>query len=91
VTSTSVALSWSASTDNTGGSGVAGYDVYRGTTLIGSPTSTSFTATGLSPSTAYSFTVRAKDVAGNVSSASTAVTATTQSGTVTDTTAPSVP
>ena len=79
VTSTSVALSWNASTDNTGGSGVAGYDVYRGTTLIGSPTGTSFTATGLTPATAYSFTVRAKDAAGNVSAASSAVTATTQS------------
>ncbi len=91
VTSTSVALSWNASTDNTGGSGVAGYDVYRGTTLIGSPTTTSFTATGLSPATAYSFTVRAKDVAGNVSAASSAVSATTESGSVSDTTAPSVP
>ena len=91
VTSTSVALSWNASTDNAGGSGMAGYDVYRGTTLIGSPTGTSFTATGLSPATAYSFTVRAKDVAGNVSAASSAATATTETGTVTDTTAPSVP
>lgn len=78
VTSSSVALSWTASTDNAGGSGVAGYDVYRGTTLIGSPTTTSFTATGLSPDTAYSFTVRAKDVAGNVSASSAAVNARTQ-------------
>ena len=29
-TSTSVSLAWNASTDNPGGSGVAGYDVYRG-------------------------------------------------------------
>ncbi|MCR6690023.1 glycoside hydrolase family 6 protein [Cellulomonas sp.] len=92
VTSSSVALSWTASTDNAGGSGVAGYDVYRGTTLIGSPTTTSFTATGLSPDTAYSFTVRAKDVAGNVSAASSAASATTLPGTTpTDTVAPSVP
>lgn len=91
VTSTSVALSWTASTDNAGGSGVAGYDVYRGTTLVGSTTTASYTATGLTPSTAYSFTVRAKDKAGNVSAASSAASATTLPGTTTDTTAPSVP
>lgn len=77
VTSTSVPLTWNASTDDAGGSGVAGYDVYRGTTLVGSTTSTSYTATGLTAGTTYSFTVRAKDVAGNVSAASAAVSATT--------------
>ena len=46
-TTTSVPLSWTASTDNTGGSGVAGYEVYRGTTLVGTTTSTSYTVTGL--------------------------------------------
>ena len=62
---TSVPLTWSASTD--AGSGVAGYEVYRGTTLMGTTTSTGLTVTGLTAGTAYSFTVRAKDVAGNVS------------------------
>ncbi|MBO3085622.1 glycoside hydrolase family 6 protein [Cellulomonas fengjieae] len=90
-TSTSVPLSWTASTDNAGGSGLAGYEVYRGSTLVGTTTSTSYTVTGLTAATAYSFTVRAKDIAGNVSAASSAVSATTQSGSVTDTTAPSVP
>jgi hypothetical protein len=51
--------------------------VYRGTTLAGSSTTTSFNATGLSASTAYSMTVRAKDAAGNVSAASTALSVTT--------------
>ncbi|MFC0627779.1 glycoside hydrolase family 6 protein [Kribbella deserti] len=74
VTSTSVALSWTASTDNVG---VTGYDIYRGTTLAGSSTTTSFTATGLTANTTYSFTVRAKDAAGNVSAASTALPVTT--------------
>jgi cellulose 1,4-beta-cellobiosidase len=36
--------------------------------------------TGLSAATAYSYTVRARDAAGNLSAASTAVTATTQPG-----------
>lgn len=73
-TSGSVSLTWSASTDNVG---VTGYDIYRGGTLAGSSTGTSFTNSGLSPSTNYTFTVRAKDAAGNVSGASSSVSATT--------------
>jgi cellulose 1,4-beta-cellobiosidase len=76
-TDTSVSLTWSASTDNVG---VTGYDVFRAGTKVGSTASTSFTDTGLTASTAYSYTVKAKDAAGNVSTASAAVTATTQSG-----------
>ncbi len=89
-TATSATISWTASTDNAGGSGVAGYDIYRGTTRVGTSTTTSFTETGLTPSTAYSYTVRAKDVAGNVSAASAALSVTTRA-TPTDTVAPSVP
>ncbi|MBB6732962.1 fibronectin type III domain-containing protein [Cohnella zeiphila] len=76
-TADTISLSWSASTDNVG---VAGYDVYRGGTLAGSTTganATTFTATGLSQSTTYSFTVKARDAAGNVSAASAALSATT--------------
>ncbi|MFD0672435.1 PA14 domain-containing protein [Cohnella sp. GCM10027633] len=76
VTSTTVGLSWAASTDNVG---VTGYDVYRGTTLAGTVagSATTFQDTGLAPSTAYSYTVRAKDAAGNVSTASSALSVTT--------------
>ncbi|HZG77197.1 MAG TPA: fibronectin type III domain-containing protein, partial [Paenibacillus sp.] len=73
-TSTSVSLSWSASTDNVG---VTGYDVYNGSTLAGSTSSTSFTVSGLTANTQYTFTVKAKDAANNVSAASNAVTVTT--------------
>ncbi|GHD44655.1 hypothetical protein D9V29_03005 [Mycetocola manganoxydans] len=67
-TSASTTLNWTASTDDVG---VTGYDVYRGTTLIGSTTgATSFIVTGLSASTSYSFTVRARDGAGHTSPAS---------------------
>jgi aryl-phospho-beta-D-glucosidase BglC (GH1 family)/chitodextrinase len=77
-TSTSVSLSWTASTDNTR---VTGYDVYRGTTKVNAAlvTSTTYTDTGLSPSTAYSYTVRARDAAGNVSAPSAALKVTTES------------
>lgn len=74
-TANTVSLSWSGSTDNVG---VTGYDVYQGATLIGSTTSaTTFVATGLTASTTYSFTVRAKDAAGNISVPSNVLTVTT--------------
>jgi cellulose 1,4-beta-cellobiosidase len=73
-TATSASLSWTASTDNVG---VDSYLVYRGGTQVGTATGTTFTDTGLSASTAYQYTVRARDAAGNLSAASGAVTATT--------------
>ncbi|QMU80431.1 glycoside hydrolase [Streptacidiphilus sp. PB12-B1b] len=76
-TGSSVSLSWTASTDNVG---VTGYDVYRGGTRVATVTSdTGYTDTGLTAGTAYSYTVDARDAAGNVSAASAAVTATTAS------------
>lgn len=86
VTYNSVSLSWSASTDDVG---VTGYDVYRGSTEIAAVTGTSHTASGLSPSTGYSFTVRARDDAGNVSSPSAALDITTEA--LVDNTPPSPP
>jgi chitodextrinase len=77
-TQTTINLSWSASTDNIG---VTGYDVYRGNTVIGTTANTTYRATGLTASTTYSFSVKAKDAAGNVSVASNVVTAaTTETG-----------
>lgn len=77
-TSTSTNLSWSGATDNVG---VTGYDVYQGASLIGSTASSSYTVSSLSPSTTYSFTVRAKDAAGNASVSSNTVSVTTLAGT----------
>jgi chitodextrinase len=73
-TDTTVALSWTGSTDNVG---VTGYEVFRGATLVGSPAGTTFTDTGRTASTAYSYTVKARDAAGNRSAASNTVTVTT--------------
>ncbi|MFC0431848.1 cellulose binding domain-containing protein [Kutzneria buriramensis] len=77
ITTTGVALSWSASTDNIG---VTGYDVYKGSTKALTIAGTSATVTGLAPSTQYTFTVKAHDLAGNQSAASNAITVTTQAG-----------
>ncbi|MEC3992347.1 cellulose binding domain-containing protein [Actinacidiphila sp. DG2A-62] len=76
-TASSASLSWSPSSDNVG---VTGYDVYRGGQLAGTATGTSFTDTGLAASTAYTYTVKARDAAGNASAASSPVTATTTAG-----------
>lgn len=86
-TQTTTNLSWSGATDNVA---VTGYDVYRGATLLGSAASTTFAVTGLTASTTYSFTVRAKDAAGNVSADSNSVSVTTLAPVV-DTTAPTAP
>ncbi|WP_338496232.1 discoidin domain-containing protein [Streptomyces sp. SJL17-4] len=72
-----VSLAWNASTDNVG---VTGYDVYRNGALVGTATSASYTDSGLAASTSYSYTVKARDAAGNVSGASTALSVTTQAG-----------
>lgn len=83
VTSNSAGVSWTASADS-GGSGLAGYVVYReqGTTdpVLAQPTTNSATLTGLTPNTAYQVYVRARDNAGNLSAPSTSVTFTTQPG-----------
>ncbi|MFE7955997.1 carbohydrate binding domain-containing protein [Streptomyces sp. NPDC057413] len=76
-TSSSVSLKWNASSDNVG---VTGYDVYSGASKVASASGTSATVSGLSASTSYTFTVKARDAAGNVSGASNAVTVTTDAG-----------
>lgn len=73
-TSSSVNLAWTASTDAVG---VTGYKIFRGGTQIGTSTSTTYSATGLSASTSYSFTVAAYDAAGNTSAQSSALSVTT--------------
>ncbi|WP_447002047.1 glycosyl hydrolase family 8 [Saccharothrix isguenensis] len=88
--STSATLSWSPSSDNVG---VTGYTAYTGAGTTGTAgctdvTTTTCTVTGLSPSTTYVFTVKARDAAGNTSAASTSVSVTTNTP---STTAPAAP
>jgi hypothetical protein len=75
VTGTGATLSW------TTGSSIAGYDVFENGTYLGEATATPGTSTcavsGLTPSTTYTFTVKARDAANDVSAASAGVSVTT--------------
>ena len=84
LSSTQINLSWTASTDNVG---VTGYLVERcagaacsSFTQIGTATGTAYGDTGLTASTVYSYRVRAKDAANNMSAYSGTASATTQAG-----------
>jgi chitodextrinase len=80
-TSSSVSLSWSASSDDVG---VTGYQVRVNGTTATTVTGTSATVSGLNPATTYSFTVLAADAAGNLSQPSATVSATTDPAPNTD-------
>jgi chitodextrinase len=86
--SSAISLNWNASND---GSGVLGYRVLRGGVEIAQATGTSYSDTGLSPSTTYAYTVVAYDAAGNVSAPSNEASATTLAPGGSDTQAPSAP
>jgi hypothetical protein len=70
VTATGATLSWTASADS-GGSGLAGYNVYRrqGTmdTLLSQATTNSVTLTGLTPATQYARGYRRRPLPGRLS------------------------
>ena len=75
-TASATTLSWAASTDNVG---VTGYEVLRNGTVIATVSGTTYTAGGLAAATTYTFSVRAKDAAGNRSANSNPVSVTTTS------------
>ena len=92
---TQVILEWSASTD-AGGAGLAGYRLYRdgSNAPIANVTVTHYTDTGLTPNTAYAYTVRAYDAASpaNESTLTAAVSVTTPPAPpIGDSTPPTVP
>ncbi|MBE8520984.1 discoidin domain-containing protein [Amycolatopsis sp. H6(2020)] len=76
-TATSVPLTWGAATDNVG---VTGYDILRNGTAVATSATTSYTDTGLTPATSYTYAVRARDAAGNTSTVSTPITVKTAAG-----------
>jgi len=85
----SISIGWNASTD-TGGSGLSGYEVFRGGSQVATVPTNYFSDSGLQESTAYTYFVRALDNSGNRSNLSSGLTVTT-AGTTSDTTAPTTP
>jgi sugar lactone lactonase YvrE len=84
-TATTTTLSWTASENVSPTSrtkkdlGIITYDIYKDGILLATISETTYTVTGLNPNTTYSFTVKAKDTAGNVSATSYAFSVTTVS------------
>lgn len=70
-TQTSISLTWSPSS---GPNGIQQYEVYRNGALVGTTAQTSYTDTGLTENTSYTYTVRSVDTAGNKSQPSAALT-----------------
>ncbi|MFF6807191.1 glycosyl hydrolase family 18 protein [Streptomyces sp. NPDC012616] len=77
VTDTSVKLAWSAATDD---KGVKNYDVLRDGAKVATVTTTSYTDTGLTAGTDYSYAVRARDTADQTGPAGGAVAVRTTGG-----------
>jgi chitodextrinase len=78
--SSSVDVSWSASTDGDA-TPVAGYHVFRDGSRVGNVTGRSFTDTGLSANTTYAYTVSAYDTGGLESAQSDSVSVKTSGAT----------
>jgi chitodextrinase len=83
ISSSQINLKWQASTDSIG---VKSYEVYRATTggstvKIADVTGTTFGDSSLTPNTNYTYSVKARDAAGNVSQASNDATAKTSAPT----------
>jgi len=76
VSTSQINLSWTASTDDTA---VTAYRVFRDSVFIATSTVASYSDTGLSPSTTYSYTVSALDASYNESAQSASAQATTLS------------
>ena len=80
VSSSQINLNWSAVVDTSGGSGLAGYKVYRSVTQIATTTATNYQDPNLTANTQYCYRITSYDVAGNESGQCTQACATTQAG-----------
>ena len=88
VTSNTVGLRWNAATDNVG---VAGYRLYKNGVAVGTTTSLSYTYTGLTCATTYTFALEAYDAAGNASFRPAATGTISTAACPADTQAPAAP
>ncbi|AXB43659.1 discoidin domain-containing protein [Amycolatopsis albispora] len=76
-TTDAITLAWTPATDNVG---VTGYEVLRNGNVVGTSTTAGFTDTNLASGTTFTYAVRARDAAGNLSAPSASVQASTQPG-----------
>ncbi|MFF3858738.1 glycosyl hydrolase family 18 protein [Streptomyces sp. NPDC002209] len=74
---TSLTIGWAAATDD---KGVKNYDVYRGGAKVATVTGTSYTDSGLTKGTTYTYGVVARDTADQTGPASGSVSVTTAGG-----------
>ncbi len=74
VSDTVINLTW---VETTAPAGVSGYKVFRNGTQIGTPTTASYSDTGLTGSTTYLYTISAYNSGGNTSAQSPAIAGTT--------------
>lgn len=77
ITANGLSLNWTAATDNVG---VTGYDVFKDNVFLATTTNTTYSVSGLNPSTTYNFKVRAKDAEANLSTFSNEINVTTLAG-----------
>jgi endonuclease I/chitodextrinase len=77
ITGSSFSLAWTASTDDVA---VTGYTILFNGLVVGTSSTTTFSAANLSASTTYTVTVKAYDAAGNISTASSSIMVTTSAG-----------
>ena len=69
-----VDLMWDSATDNIG---VTGYKIYRDGVEVGTASTTDYSDSNLTPSTTYTYTIKAYDAAGNISDSSAELSITT--------------
>ncbi|PZG36971.1 chitin-binding protein [Listeria ivanovii] len=87
-TAKKVSLKWTASTDNVG---INGYEILRDGKSIGESQAAAYEDTTVKENTSYTYTVRAKDFAGNKSALSSGIRLTTKEAPAVDTEAPTAP
>ncbi|WP_430625717.1 glycosyl hydrolase family 18 protein [Streptomyces sp. NBC_01264] len=88
VTDTGLTLGWAAATDD---KGVKNYDVFRGGAKIATVTSPSYTDSGLTKGTSYTYTVTARDTIDQTGPSSGSLSVTTTGGGGTDPGDPGTP
>lgn len=76
ITASTVTLTWVGSTDNVA---VTAYDIYRGAVLVATSATNTVTLAGLASGSTATYTIRARDAAGNTSTASPGRSVTTLS------------